>query len=71
MTRTELIAFIKERAIQELDGSGVNEAVSSISVDVLNHPEVPDMYGIVITSFNMLLAGDTSEEVRAFIEGIK
>lgn len=67
MTRAEHVAWAKQRALEELEASGVGNAVSSIASDLTKHEETRKMSMSIGIEAAML--GDR-EAVRRWIEDI-
>jgi hypothetical protein len=71
-TRTEHLAWAKERALKELDAGRPVAAITSLLSDLRKHPETREHSGIELTG--MLALGGfltDSSEVRRWIEGFQ
>lgn len=71
MTRAEHVAWVKQRALVELDAGSVVNALASLQSDLRKHPETARHDGIEL-SMRLAMAGRLGNErqVREFIEGI-
>lgn len=70
MTRTEHLAWCKERALEYVDNSDLKQAFNSIMSDLRKHPETKTHVGIQLgmtLSLNSML--ETPEQMREFING--
>jgi hypothetical protein len=71
-TRTEHLAWAKERALEYLNAGQSDLAITSLLSDLRNHPETANHGGIKLTGMLMLGGFLTSpSEVRQVIEGFK
>lgn len=72
MTRSEHIAWAKQRALEYVAAGKPAEAISSITSDLCKHEET-QVPGVVTRGFEILAAGhpDMLREVRQLIEGIR
>ncbi len=71
-TRTDHIAWVKERALAELDaGSRVN-AIASVTSDMRKHPDTEEHPAVELMMM-LAMAGhlDSDRQAREFIEGIQ
>jgi len=75
VNRAEHIAWVKERALKELEygdpGTGPTRALASLSSDLRKHPDTADHPAIVLgfqLAMNQHLK--TPEHLREWIEGI-
>ncbi len=75
MNREQHIAWVKSRALDELDAGGpraIANAIASVISDLRKHPDTAGHAGIELTT--MLAMGghlDTPDQVREWIEGIQ
>jgi len=70
-TRSEHMAWAKERALAYVDAGDFTTALASLTSDVSKHPETADHGGIDL-GYLLLMSGglSTGPEMRAFIEGM-
>jgi hypothetical protein len=70
VTRTEHLAWAKERALEYADRGDVAQAMASLGSDLNKHPDTAGHSGIeLMTMLAMTGHLSTSREVREFIEG--
>lgn len=69
-TRTEHLAWCKQRALEYVEAGDVNQAFSSMASDLGKHPETEGHVAIQL-GMMMLLGGHLShpEKMRDFIKG--
>lgn len=72
MTRTEHVAWAKQRALTYVDSGKFADAFSSLSSDLGKHPETANHPGIGL-GYMMLMSGQfkTADRVRDFINGLR
>jgi hypothetical protein len=71
-TRSEHMAWAKERALAYVDAGDVSNAFASLTSDVSKHPETADHGGIDL-GYLLLMSGSLSTvpEMREYIEGFR
>lgn len=70
MTRTEHMAWAKERALEYVDAGDLTNAFRSLTSDLQKHPDTAD-HGAIELGMMLLMAGhlSTTHDMRDFIEG--
>ncbi len=71
-TRSEHMAWAKERALAYVDAGDINNAFASLTSDVGKHSETAEHNGIEL-GYLLMLNGNLSTvpEMREFIEGFR
>lgn len=70
MTRTEHMAWCKERALEYIDQNDNQQAFTSMMSDLSKHPETQGHVAIQLgMMLNMTGRLSTAHEMRKFIEG--
>ena len=69
-TRTEHMAWCKQRALEYVDRGDIKNAFASMVSDLKKHPETENHSGIHL-GIGLLMSGSlsTTEQMRKFIEG--
>ena len=69
-TRSEHVAWCKQRALELVDAGDLNGAFASMGSDLNKHPETQNHAGVQL-GMMMLMGGflSTPQEMRKFIEG--
>lgn len=72
MTRDEHLAWVRQRALAELDAGSVVNAIASLQSDLGKHPATT-RHDAITTSMILAATGRLGNEtqLRAFIEGIR
>ena len=72
MTRSEHLAWAKQRALEYCDRGEIINAWSSLASDLNKHPEL-ETHPAIMTGMEELWSGKlgTKEGMRKFIEGFK
>jgi hypothetical protein len=65
-TRAEHLAWCKERALEYVDAGDANNALGSMTSDLMKHPETADHPGIVLGM--MLAMTGNLDDIRKHIE---
>lgn len=70
--RTDHIAWVKERALAELDAGSTVNAIASVTSDLSKHPET-EGHAAVELMMMLAMSGhlDADRQVREFIDGIQ
>jgi hypothetical protein len=69
-TRTEHLAWCKQRALEYLDKGDVSNAVASMMSDLQKHDETALEAGSILSALGLSAAmSNNSAEARRFIEG--
>lgn len=70
ITRSEHLAWCKQRAREYLDHGDAQNALASMLSDLGKHPETKDHIGIHL-GMGLMIAGqlNTAQQVRDFVEG--
>ena len=70
ITRSEHLAWCKQRALEYVDRGDVSQAFASMTSDLRKHGETQDHAGIELGA-SLLFGGhlSTPEQMRTFIEG--
>ena len=69
MTRSEHLAWAKERAIKYLESGELANAVASMGSDLNKHPELAALGLAVVMALGMTEVSRGPEAVRRWIEG--
>ncbi len=67
MTRTEHLAWCKQRALELLNAGKVHQAVTSMLSDIRKHPETADKSAPFVAMAT--LQSGNARQAREFIEG--
>jgi hypothetical protein len=69
-TRTEHLAWCKERALEYVDMGDLQNAFASMASDMQKHPETANL-DVQTLGFMLMISGhlDTPDKMRAWIEG--
>ncbi len=70
-TRTEHLAWVKERALEELDAAGPADAMASVISDMTKHEETGQDIAFFRAAGEFTATYPDEAQVRAFIEELK
>jgi hypothetical protein len=70
MTRTEHLAWCKQRALEYVDVGDIQGAFSSMASDMNKHPETADSQ-VQVLGMSLLMSGhlETPQQMRDWING--